>query len=255
MPWNLAPWHIVMNINPSDGRNSGWGSEIWYGEDDIGLDTNSLTQDYKDATVNWHRSFDCIAIIRHDSKTIDGAKVWEMKETKTFSQYFNNQTNNAREVVTTGGPLSVFIAEGLIVDNDPILASNGTDNNLAFNWRYGNAGSRIVLTDVGNYNGVLSCDTCDDYATHGLGNDFGADTINGAGSTTNYHDASYIQGACTGASCTVQGTDHGITWSTTQKLGNYAIYVSLKNATTGECPSFEVDVDNLVPVTQESATA
>eukprot|EP00547_Thalassionema_nitzschioides_P003444 CAMPEP_0194201284 /NCGR_PEP_ID=MMETSP0156-20130528/1571_1 /TAXON_ID=33649 /ORGANISM="Thalassionema nitzschioides, Strain L26-B" /LENGTH=888 /DNA_ID=CAMNT_0038926421 /DNA_START=130 /DNA_END=2796 /DNA_ORIENTATION=+ len=249
-PWHLPPWHLVMNINPSDLNNAGWGSSIWTGEADVGIDQEAIQADYKDYTVNWHRSFDCIAIVRHNTQTISGVKVWKMNATKTFSQHFNNNTNNAREVVTVGGPQYTYLEDGIFVDNDPILAGNGTTNNLAFNWRYGNSGSRIVLTDVGNFNGVLSCETCNDYSTHGLGNDFDADTVNGYSSTTLWHDASVLQGACSGAACRAQGTDHGTAMANYGRLGSYAIYVTMSYA-NGTCPIVEIDVDNGVPVTQE----
>jgi len=252
MPWDLSPWHMVMNINPSDLGNAGWGSSIWNGEDDVGIDREAIQADYKDYTVNWHRTFDCIAIARHNTQKMDGVKVWKMNESKTFAGHFNNNTNNARDIVTSNGPEFMYIEEGIFVDDDPILAGNGTTNNLAFNWRYGNSGARIVLTDVGNSNGVLSCENCNDYATHGLGNDFDADTVNGYGSTTLWHDAAFLQGACSGADCRAQGMDHGNAMANYGSAGSYAIYVTMSYA-NGTCPIMEINPENGVPVGSESA--
>mmetsp|Transcript_24396 Transcript_24396/g.36189 ORF Transcript_24396/g.36189 Transcript_24396/m.36189 type:complete len:1032 (+) Transcript_24396:103-3198(+) len=231
MPWHLPPWHIAMNINPSDGRNAGWNSQMWSGEEDVGLDTEGLNEDYKDFTVNWQRQFDCLAIARHDTQKIDGVKVWQMNEVKTFYQYFNPEAAE-RVVVTSGGPVQNLLLEGLNADNDPILASGGPNNNLAFNWRYGNNGARIVLTDVGHPSGTLSCNTCDDDNTHGIGNTFSSID------NTTYHDISLIQD-CSGASCAVQGIDHGETLSDGLKLGNYAFYVSM--SIEGVCPEFLIN--------------
>ena len=62
---------------------------------------------------------------------------------------------------------------------DPIF---GIDGNLAFNWWYSNNGARICLDG-----GHLSKADANDDDTHGIGNEFGADTRNGQGSAKWWH--------------------------------------------------------------------
>merc|ERR1712076_272977 len=126
------------------------------------------------------------------------------------------------------GVQKLTLEDAVNVDIDPILASDGPNNNLAFNWRYGNNGVRVVLTDVGHPDGTLSCATCNDDNSHGLGNEFSAQTELGAGSSAWYHDASILQD-CFGDTCKAQGTDHGYVLQSTAKLGNYAFYIPLSN--------------------------
>ena len=177
-------------------------SDIWTGNDSLGSKEKSLSSDYKDGEA-WQQPFKCLAITRHnDDGIIDGGvKVWEMDDDSSLSAYFN-PTVSGRQVVTSNGPVQKTIASGATnIDTDPILASEGTNNNLAFNWNYGNNGARVVLTDVGKYSGTLSAIDENDDDTHGLGNTFDWSSWE--------HDASILQPDCHGAGCAVQGTDYG----------------------------------------------
>ena len=179
-------------------------SDIWTGNDSLGSKEKSLSSDYKDGEA-WQQPFKCLAITRHnDDGIIDGGvKVWEMDDDSSLSDYFN-PTVSGRQVVTSNGPVQKTIASGATnIDTDPILASEGTNNNLAFNWNYGNNGARVVLTDVGKYSGTLSAIDENDDDTHGLGNTF--DFLYSEWT----HDASILQPDCHGAGCAVQGTDYG----------------------------------------------
>eukprot|EP00978_Attheya_sp_CCMP212_P047694 scaffold422990_cov46-Attheya_sp.AAC.1 len=166
----------------------------------IGSKNESLTHDYKDYHGGWQVDFDCLAIARHNASDFSGVKVWKMKDTglTTFAQYFNEDQDEAKLIATEGGPVQIDVkSDATNVDIDPILASNGTENNLAFNWKYGgNNGVRVVLTDVGHHSGTLQEDINDD-GNHGLGNAF---------NDWDYweHDASVIQGDCFAQECTVQ---------------------------------------------------
>jgi hypothetical protein len=107
---------------------------------------------------------------------------------------------------------------------DPIFGASG---GLAFNWWYSNNGARIAVP--GGYKTPYTLPSAgennDDL--HGLGNEFGADTISGQGSGSWWHDAAKIMGDCHGNSCQVIGTDHGSSWSGNYGCwGSYAIYVS-----------------------------
>jgi len=238
-------WKLVMNINPSDGHDAGWLSEIWYKMESVGLKEESLSRDYKDYEA-WRETFKCLAITRHnDDGIVDGVKVWEMDNALRFEDYFN-PTVSVRQVVTSTGPVQRTIAsEAMNVDTDPILASSGPNNNLAFNWIYSNNGVRVVLTDVGHHSKTLSADPSDDDDSHGLGNSFGT------GSSSWSHDASVLQDDCAGTSCKVQGSDFGNAFNIPApsiedhfdnplpKYGNYGFYIS-SLADDGACPIFRI---------------
>merc|ERR1719334_304747 len=114
---------------------------------------------------------------------------------------------------------------------DPIFGANG---GLVFNWYYSNNGARIAVT--GGYKTPYKLpgtgENNDD--VHGLGNEFGADTRNGKGSSAWWHDAAKIGPDCHGNSCHVIGKDHGTSLSDRSSWGSYAIYVS-KSASTFDC--------------------
>jgi hypothetical protein len=123
-------------------------------------------------------------------------------------------------LVPSGGP--VFSVAHNQKPEDPIF---GYDGDLVFNWWHANNGARIALNG-----GHLSDHDVNDDDTHGLGNEFGAEThVDGhaqnMGSVEWWHDASVAQGDCHGGSCTVQGTDHGSALSDGAVLGQYAVYV------------------------------
>jgi hypothetical protein len=175
-----------------------------------------------------------LAIARHDAADFSGVKVWKMKanpELTTFADYFATNQDTANLIATEEGPVQRTIKSGAAnVNEDPILASNGIENNLAFNWKYSNNGARVVLTDVGHHSGTLSSNLNDD-DNHGLGNTFDFNVFGWE------HDASIIQGDCFGTSCTVQGTDHGSSFNTdVTSFGNYAFYVT--QSSNGTCPLF-----------------
>ena len=125
---------------------------------------------------------------------------------------------------------------GVNYSTDPMLASSGVNNNLAFNWRHSNNGARVILTDVGHWSGTLSGETINDDDSHGIGNDLGCDHANQAASDYWWHDAAIVQADCHGTSCRVLGTDHGANLSLVEpKFGNYAFLVS-ETDVGGNCP-------------------
>lgn len=76
----------------------------------------------------------------------------------------------------------------------------------------------------------------------GLGNEFGASTKNGQGSSGWGHDASLIQAHCCGTRCLFQGTDHGTNWEKGGEMyGQYAIYISDK-ARTFPCEGVRLQI-------------
>jgi len=175
---------------------------------------------------------------------------------KTFASYFNTGSFEDRLIATSGGPEMIQLSNGDTAESvktDPILAYNMNNvaaNNLAFNWKYGNNGVRVVLTDLGHHSGTLSGYDVNDDSCHGLGNDFSTGSGNDK-SDAWYHDASIIQVNCHGTSCTYQGTDVGYSGvNKIDKLGSYAFYVTDSMA-NGRCPAVgsEVPLGNFVPST------
>ena len=168
-----------------------------------------------------------IAIGRHDGNNLEAVKVWKLiVDNKSLHQYFET-TNPGREIVTEGGHIQFRQVENLKITSprgnwDPIFGIGG---NLVFNWWYSNNGVRICLDG-----GHLSKSTINDDGTHGLGNEFSADTENGQGSSYYWHDVANIQGPCYGVKklgpCECQGTDHGTGMLSSVKLGQYVIFVS-----------------------------
>ena len=157
----------------------------------------------------------------------------------SLHDYFHDDNDNPhqRMTVTSGGDI-FSVDNGLTVDvadgtSDPIFGASG---DLAFNWWHANNGCRIAIDG-----GHLSEANVNDDDTHGLGNEYGADTNSGGqavnvGSTSWWHDASVPQPDCHGGSCVQQGTDRGTSLADGPMLGQYAIYVS-DDATSFECGS------------------
>lgn len=233
----LPAWTLALNINPSDSNDAGYGSDIWSGTSNYGSEAESLSKDYKDFSA-WQQPFDCLAITRHtDAGTVDGVKVWKMDELLKFEDYFKS-TAVRRQVVTSNGPVQRTIKNGAAnINTDPILASNGANNNLAFNWVYSNNGARVILTDVGHHSGTLSGADDNDDDSHGIGNDL-------SGLNSSYkHDASIIQANCHGAGCKVQGSDAGTSFTGANRLtkyGNYGFFLT-SAMSNGSCPTFKMN--------------
>ena len=211
-----------MNIDPSDGHNFGYGSTAWKNGVSVGTTKKSLNGDFLDPdTYKMNANF--IAIVRHDGTNLECVKVWKFKTmNKSLKEYFKT-VSPGREIVTEGGHIQFSTMKNVKIvtskgHKDPIF---GVDGNLAFNWWHSNNGVRICLDG-----GHLSAASVNDDGTHGIGNEFSADTKNGNGGEAYWHDLSFVQGSCMGTSCGVQGTDHGSSLKSGVKLGQYAIFVS-----------------------------
>jgi hypothetical protein len=224
------------NVNPSDGHNFGWGrvgeATGWPVDGaSVGSSGNAFTADYMASSV-WGMAANWIAIARHTNGVCNAAKAWRFSTPgHSLETYFaDHSPGNAhqRVQVTSGGPAYVAASASA---NDPLL---GNDGDLVFNWWYANNGARIASTA-----GHLSDASVNDDDTHGLGNEFGADTNSGGvasatGSSAWWHDASVIQGDCHGSTCITQGADHGTSLNTGPVLGSYAIYVSGDNVSLSD---------------------
>lgn len=227
-----TPYTLAFNVNPSDGNNAGYYSPMWNVNSNVGSSSQALSHDYKSVSA-WSQQFQCLAVARHNGAGIaDGIKVWKLSTRNTLANHFQSSD---RAVITSGGPVQVISESGVNYSTDPILASSGVNNNLAFNWRHANNGVRVIQTDVGHWSGTLSGETINDDDSHGIGNDLGCDHANQAASAW-WHDAAPIQGDCHGYSCAMVGTDQGGEFTLVQpKLGNYAFLVS-ETDTGGNCP-------------------
>jgi hypothetical protein len=112
-----------------------------------------------------------------------------------------------------------------VESNDPIFGGNG---GLIFNWWYSNNGVRIGLTDGYKVKYSLPRTNENNDDLHGLGNEYGANTHAGRGSSAWWHDAAPLQGDCHGGSCSVIGSDHGTHLRTKVQLSSYdyAVFLS-----------------------------
>jgi len=80
--------------------------------------------------------------------------------------------------------------------------------------------------DFGHWSGTLSGAAQNDDDTHGLGNELGADTRAGQGSSKWWHDVANLQGDSHGGNVIIQGVDHGTQLRDHPLLGQYAVFVS-----------------------------
>lgn len=107
---------------------------------------------------------------------------------------------------------------------DPIF---GAEGGLVFNWYYSNNGARIAVPGGYKTPYTLPGESENNDDLHGLGNEYGATTSSGNGSSTQWwHDAGRLSADCHGGSCLVVGTDHGTSFSDGPCWGSYAVYVS-----------------------------
>lgn len=212
-----VPWKLAMNIHPSDGHNFGWAAE-WDEGTNVGTEANAFSKDYLDSAV-WRTKVGSIAIVRHQDSACEAVKVWKLKQSsKSLLQYFDlGQTK--RQIITEGGPHHKHIRAGMDGQAKDVIF--GVDGDIAVNWHYSNNGARIVLTGT-----HLSKVNVNDDDTHGLGNEFGANTLSGRGSRNWWHDVSVIQGNCHGGNCAVQGSDRGTSLKNGRMYGQYAIFVT-----------------------------
>eukprot|EP00937_MAST-01D_sp_MAST-1D-sp2_P000230 g230.t1 len=229
---SATKWDLGMNINPSDGHNFGWGAE-WDDTLNVGSDSQAFNQDYKKQDVWAGVPVKYIAIVRHDGAKCQASKVWKLDDqTKTMYDWLKDE-NPGRHRVTSSGPVSKDVPADLPSKTiDPIFATNGK---LIFNWWYSNNGARIAVDDTYVHGALPSTgDNSDDL--HGLGNEFGANTQSGQGSSSWWHDVSVVQPDCHGTPCKVQGTDHGTSLRNGDVSFSYAIYVSDSGASTASFP-------------------
>jgi hypothetical protein len=191
-------WRQAMNINPSDGQNAGWGSSFWDGTQDVGSRTTAFTKDYKDMSTMTRTGVKYIAIVRHKNGICEGARVWQFRDaTKSMAQRFD-LSKTQRSVETTSSSINTHISGSSMLSQgvDPFF---GADGGLLFNFWYSNNGARIANTE-GHAHGSLPSTGTNNDDLHGLGNEFGADTKSGAGSSSWWHDASILQRDCHGTS-------------------------------------------------------
>ena len=128
-----------------------------------------------------------------------------------------------RNIATTGGPRQVLIIQNLTnIKNDPIFSVPG---DIAINWRYLNNGHRLVLT--GRH---LSAIDSNDENTHGLGSHVCSERTNTTSRNRCRYEIANIQDcplpSCPTRNVTVQGIDHGSSYTDGPVYDNYAIYVS-----------------------------
>ena len=156
------------------------------------------------------------------------SKTWELSDkNQSMHDYFS--TYPGRLMVTGDGSINDqhisadMPANSSEFQNDPIFGAGG---GLAFNWYYSNNGARIAVTGSYKVPYSLSASGENNDDVHGLGNEFGANTAGGQGSSAWWHDVAKRQADCHGQGCKVVGTDHGTALRSGECWGSYAIYVS-----------------------------
>merc|ERR1719382_532484 len=240
---STPPWMLFANVNPCDGGNMGYGASAWASS--TGSAATMLTHDFVDGTVST-TPVKYVTIARHTDGACEMSKTWELtSSTSSMQDYFSNLNPGRIYATGDGSSSDTHIASdmpssfaGDSTPGDPIFGASG---GLAFNWWYSNNGARIAVP--GGYKTPYTLpgtgENNDDL--HGLGNEFGATTQQGQGSTSWWHDAGKIMGDCHGNSCQVIGTDHGTAWSSTDFgcWGSYAIYVTA-SLSTFSCQGYTV---------------
>mmetsp|Transcript_28412 Transcript_28412/g.53309 ORF Transcript_28412/g.53309 Transcript_28412/m.53309 type:complete len:293 (-) Transcript_28412:124-1002(-) len=219
-------WELALNLNPSDGHDFGWGGP-WGDDVALGSTGEALDKDFKDQAV-MKKPAKYVAIARHTDKKCDAVRVWELADaSKSMLDHFK-ALNPGRETASKGGPIFEYKKPGMAGSTtDPIFATKGK---LMLNWWYANNGARIALEEGSHYEGLLTKvsgkeDNDDD--VHGLGNEFGADTRNGRGSSSWRHDAAQMMtNDCHGGNCKMIGKDHGTNLRDGDEYGQYAVYIS-----------------------------
>ena len=162
-----------MNINPSDGHGSAWGSEpgctgtaqvsrdqlsYWPAAIDCQFGGSPLTADYK-SNVVWQQPASHIMIMRHDQGTCDAYGIWSLNFGPTAgTSLYNHFSTDYRQQVTGGGPITFYIRSGTIMNDnsgygDPIFSSGFASGNIHFNWYNSNNGARLVLNGGQNLAG------------------------------------------------------------------------------------------------------
>ena len=196
-----------------------------------------MNKDFLNSYV-WQQPFGYITIARHVNGQCTMSKTWELLEkTKSLHQWFT--TNPGRLYVTGDGSVNdnhissdiPSSAEGLSGTwRDPIF---GSDGGLVFNWHYGDNGVRLGVPQSFHVPNTLPGINHNIDNFHGLGNEFGASTASGSGSTTWWHDVAKMGPDCQGyaadptrPTCQIVGTDHGSKLTDGTCWGSYAIYVS-----------------------------
>jgi hypothetical protein len=195
----------------------GFGSSYWFGQSALGAPSTSLLADYINPDV-FNKPSKFVAIVRHrlGSTECEAVKVFRWAEaSKTFGYFFSSSYKKSGN----DAPSATFLSQSDLsnlenVDKDPMFGNTG---DLQTNYWYSNNGVRVVMTHAYGYPTTANSDDI-----HGLGNEFGADTANFAGSDHWKHDVAQRWNAdCHGSSCPVMETDHGIQWGSGAKSISY----------------------------------
>jgi len=235
-----AKWKLAFNIHASDGHNFGYGSKAWDDKKDLGTYATAFSADYKNYDVTIETA-NFIAIVRHQNGVCEAARVWEFLEVgKTLRSYLDVHKTSRLKATKDHHTYSYISKDMKHMTKDPIFA---VDGGLVFNWWYSNNGARIGNSNAYSGNGLPAADqnhALDNY--QGFGNDFGANTKNGGGSSYWWHDVGVHQKDCSGPHCAIQGKDHGTSFKKDGTLfGQYAIYIS-DNATSFPCERVKLEI-------------
>jgi len=245
-----SAWNLAFNIHGSDGHNFGYGADDWDNNKDVGTANNAFKADYKKYDVTT-KIANFIAIVRHQNGVCEAARVWKfLSAGKTLQNYLDTDSTS-RLMATKDTHIYSYISPTMkYKDQDPIFSVSG---GLVFNWWYSINGVRIGNSKTYYLKGLPGKVTNDD-SYHGIGNEFGAATEKGKGSTEWWHEVGVRQGRCWGDRCKVQGTDHGTRWgkSCCTLYGQYAIFTS-DVAKTFPCKDVHLQLSVSLPTQQPTS--
>ena len=128
-------WRLAMNVNPNDGHNFGWMSELWYTQNKkMGTGDHALMADFLDSDVFQSKGVaQYITIARHRAGRCEAAKVWRFsRKNRSMRNYFQTAS---RSQVTRGGEIFSYVEPGLKGKAvDPIFGGRHGKRDLVFNW-------------------------------------------------------------------------------------------------------------------------
>jgi len=217
-------WKLAFNINAADGHNFGYGAKAWDDDTDVGNDAAAFTADYKNYDVTIETA-NYLAIVRHQNGVCEAARVWKFRTLgKTLNSYLDTDKTSRLKATYDNYTFS-YVPDSLKGrDKDPIFA---VDGGIVFNWWYSNNGARIGNSGAYTKGGLPEKNINDD-GFRGLGNEYGARTEGGLGSSKWWFDVGlYIKKwQSSWWPKSAQGKDHGTSIKDGILYGQYALYTS-----------------------------
>lgn len=230
-------WKLAMNINPTDGHNSGWAGQVtdsssdsvaagvstyWDSDIDYGSVAAKDSADFKDKAV-FGEMATYILIARHQGGVCEAYKAWQLATPQSLLNLFQT---SYRSKISSGSEVAISNPSTLTQKSkDPVFYQDNTA--LMANWYYSNNGARLTIE-----HDYMSPEGTNDDKTQGLGMDYQTHmgkTAQSGSSGSWWFDVSELQ-SNGGGKC--GGSDGGPSVGKVSKLGDYAIYISTSTETS-----------------------